>query len=140
MIKVYFDASVIFAALYSSTGGSYKLVSLVKNNVIIGITSQTVIKELENNLEKLKIGTTDQIHHFIINNNFYILEKISLQQIQPFINKINLKDAHIIAGATITNSNYLVTLDKKHINNQKVKKAFTNLLIVSPKELLKLLK
>ena len=55
-MRVYFDASIIIAALLSPKGGSSELLKFVKKGIIKGITSQTVIEEIleEDKPEKLK--------------------------------------------------------------------------------------
>ena len=55
-MRVFFDASVIIAALLSPSGGSSLLLRYIKKGVIIGITSQTALDEIleEDKGEKLK--------------------------------------------------------------------------------------
>ena len=45
-MRVFFDASVIIAALLSPTGGSALLFQFIKIGFIVGVTSQTVIAEV----------------------------------------------------------------------------------------------
>jgi len=45
-MRVFFDASVIIAALLSAGGGSSQLLKYVKLGKIVAITSQTVIEEI----------------------------------------------------------------------------------------------
>jgi len=68
MTKVFFDSSVIFSAIYSSKGGSRKLTDLVKRSNITGITTQTVIEELEDNIGKFKARETN-LKQFVTDNN-----------------------------------------------------------------------
>lgn len=135
MIKVFFDASVIFSAIYSSKGGSRKLADLVRLNDITGITTQTVIEELENNISKFKEAEIKP-NQFIKDNNFIVREKIKESEAKPFLEIVDVKDAHILAGAILTGCDYLVTLDKKHLNYPSVKAKISKIKIVSPKELL----
>lgn len=135
-MKVFFDASVLFSAIYSSKGASFQLVSLVKKNKIIGITTQTVINELKNNLPKLKDETSKNIDQFIVENNFIVRQTIIISEIKPYLSIVEANDAHVVAGAILTSCHYLVTLDKKHLNNQKIKEKIKKVTILSPKELL----
>lgn len=135
MKKIYLDASVIFSAIYSKTGGSRRLLELVKQKKFIGITSQSVINELKDNLHKLKMGIS-QIDNFIGQYNLFVREEIKEEEITPYKNITDVKDAHVVAGAIITTCQYLVTLDKKHLDNPKVQKKLKNLQILSPKKLL----
>jgi len=136
MIKVFFDASVIFSAIYSTKGGSHKLTSLIKQSKIIGITSQTVVKELEDNLKKIGDYNKRKLHQFIIESGILVREEIKRDEITPFFNKVEEKDAHVVAGAINSHCQYLVTLDKRHLNNKKIKENFPKIKIVSPKDIL----
>lgn len=137
MIKVFFDASVLFSALYSEGGESRKLVDLVRQQKIKGIASLTVIEELERNVEKFKspLGRKD-IHMFIAQYRLVVRNEITHDEIKLYNDLVEEKDAHVIAGAVLTSCNYLVTLDKKHLNNDEIKKKIKLLQIVSPAELL----
>lgn len=137
MIKVFFDASVMFSALYSPTGASYALANLVKEGVILGITSETVIEEVSRNIGKITINIS-ALYQFINEYNFIVLAYIIYQDIRfPFLELVDLKDRHVIAGAMMSYCDYLVTLDKKHLDNQIVQEYVTQIKIVSPQRLLK---
>jgi len=137
---IFFDASVLFAALYSSTGGSFALVQLVKQGSIRGITSQTVIEELENNLSKFENLNSINIYNLISESNIIVCDEISTDEEQIWIGQIEEKDIHVIVGALSTQCTYLVTLDKKHLHNAKTQALCTEIQILNPKELLLKLK
>ncbi len=65
-----------------------------------------------------------------------VREEITLEEIEPYQNRVDAEDAHLIAGANLTKCAYLVSLDKKHLIREDVKKEFLPLKIVSPKELI----
>lgn len=134
--SVFFDASVLFSALYSSTGASHALVELVKKGSLRGVTSQTVIEELENNISKVDNLSQKDIDNFIIDNNFIVCDSILFDELQPWMGRIEEKDIHVVVGALSTQSTYLVTLDKKHLHNVKTQAFCPDITIVSPKELL----
>lgn len=103
----------------------------------MGITSQTVLEEImeEDKPAKLK-KTTAEIQDFIADSGLLVRKIISLEEIAPYQGLLELADAHLIAGAKLTNCGYLVTLDKKHLLQPDIQKKFLPLKIVSPKELL----
>lgn len=136
MIRVFFDASVLFSALYSTKGGSRQLAVLVKAGRIIGVTTQTVIEELETNIAKFKKISIKTLHQFITDYRFMVREKVTEFEIEPFSDKVHIKDTHVIAGAVLSGCGFLITLDKKHLNNPSVKRKIKQVEIVSPKELL----
>lgn len=134
-MRVYFDASVIIAALLSPTGGSALLLEYVKKGKISGITSQTAIAEILDKTDKLN-KSRRQINYFIAESGLIIRKSITQKEIEPYRNKVDIEDAHLIAGANLTKSTHLVTLDKKHLLREDVQNKFLPLRIVSPKELL----
>ncbi|PIQ71380.1 hypothetical protein COZ40_01510 [Candidatus Roizmanbacteria bacterium CG_4_10_14_3_um_filter_39_13] len=134
--SVFFDASVLFSALYSITGGSFALVKLVKKGSIRGVTSQTVIEELEDNRTKFENLSEKDIDSLVINNNIIVYDSISFDELQPWVGKVEEKDIHVIVGALTTQCVYLVTLDKKHLHNAKTQALCPKIQILSPKELL----
>ena len=83
------------------------------------MTSKTVIDELEDNIQKFD----HRINIDLLINEYGILirEKISNDEIKPYTSIIEEKDCHVVAGAILTGSQYLVTLDKKHLDNQIIK-------------------
>lgn len=135
MIKVYFDASVIISALLSSTGGSAKLIKFTKLQAIAGITSQTIIGEIENRSRKIN-RDLKEIRQFIKNSSLVVRKGITPAENNIYEFLVDKADAHVIAGAKLTKCDFLVTLDKKHLLNEDVKQKFLPLKIVSPKELL----
>lgn len=138
-MRVFFDASVIIASLLSSDGGSSKLLRYVKDKKFVGIISQTVIDEV---LEKSKkIGESKkEIEEFVAKSGLLVRENITIEEIAPYKGLIDVEDAHLIAGAVLTKCTHLVSLDKKHILKEDIKKRFLPLRIVSPKELIEEIK
>ena len=53
-MRIYFDASVITAALLSPSGGSALLLQYMKTGKIHGVISQTVVEEVLSKTKKLK--------------------------------------------------------------------------------------
>ena len=119
-MRVFFDASVIIAALLSPTGGSSLLFQYLKEEKIIGIISQTVVDEVieEDKLDRIK-KTRKEIQQFVARSRLIVREAITIEEIAPYQGQIEAEDAHLIAGAKLTKCEYLVTLDKKHLLQDK---------------------
>ena len=136
-MRVFFDASVLIAALLSPNGGSALLLRFIKTGSIVGITSQTVIEEiLEEDKPKKLNRSRGEIEEFIAQSGVVVREAVTLAEIEPYQQLIDREDAHLIAGANLTKCVYLVSLDKKHVLIEDVRTRFLPLTIVSPKELL----
>jgi len=138
-MNVYVDASVIIAALLSPTGGSAKIFDLIRRKKIVGITSQTVIDEVLDHSEKIQRSPTD-IHEFIVKHNLLVRKRVTRKEIDPYVHSIDVDDAHLIAGAKLTTCDILVSLDKKHVLQEKVKQMFKEITFMSPKELIEYMK
>lgn len=135
MIKVYFDASVIVAAIISPNGGSAKLIQFVKLGEILGITSQTVVEEVEKH--STKIGkTVAEIRLFIKDSQILVRKKVTKVEAKPYQDLVAGDDLHVITGAKLTKTDYLITLDKKHLLKDEVRKLVKPLKIVNPKDYL----
>lgn len=136
--KIFFDASVIIAAILSPTGGSARLIEFSKNKTIIAITSQTVIDEVVDHSEKIH-KAPDEIASYIQASGMLVRERVTQAEIEKVSETIDPTDAHLVVGARGSACRYLVTLDKKHLLRSDVRKNVLPLRIVNPKELLKLL-
>jgi putative PIN family toxin of toxin-antitoxin system len=136
-MRVFFDASVIIAALLSPTGSSALLFQFIKTGFLVGLTSQTVIAEVfgEDKPEKIDKHRED-IEKFVAESGLLVREAITTKDIEPYDELIDAKDAHLIAGAYLTKCIYLVSLDKKHVLKDEIRKQFFPLKIVNPKELI----
>lgn len=140
MIKLFFDASVIIAAIISSKGASFALLKYASRKKIIAITSKTVINEVSANLHKIEDFDEKDLDTLIVNNKMIVRKAVGRSEIKQFVDVVSQKDAHVLAGAKLTNSDYLVSLDRKHIVKNEVKNKVEEIQIVLPKELLTKLK
>ena len=136
MKKVFFDASVVIAALLSPTGGSAKLLGFAKNKKIVAITSQTVIDEVTDHTEKIR-KTPEKIFSYVKESGLLVRERVTQTEIEKVSGIVDSTDAHLIVGARGAACQYLVTLDKKHLLRSDIRKNVAPLHIVNPKELLK---
>lgn len=135
MDKVFFDASVIIAAILSPTGGSAKLLQFSKKKTIVAITSQTVIDEVIDHAEKIH-KTPEKILLYVKASHLLVRERITQTEIEKVSGIVDSADAHLLVGARSAACRYLVTLDKKHLLRSDVQKIVVPLCIVNPKELL----
>lgn len=133
--KVFFDASVIIAAILSPTGGSSKLFKLAKNKILVAITSQTVIDEVIDHTEKIH-KTSEEILWYIKESGLLVRERVTQAEIKKISGIVDPDDAHLVVGARGAACHYLVTLDKKHLLRSDIQKYVAPQRIVNPKGLL----
>lgn len=134
-MRIFFDASVIIASLLSSIGGSSKLLEYVRAGRLAGVTSQTALEEVLDKAEKIKKSKAE-IENFVAKSRLLVRKNITFKEIASYQGLIDVEDAHLIAGAVLTKSSHLVSLDKKHLLRKDIQKKFLPLKIVSPKDLL----
>lgn len=133
--RVFFDASVIIAAILSPGGGSAKLLACAKNKTIIAVTSQTVIDEVIDHTEKIH-KTPEEISSYIKESGMIVRERITQTEIEKVSGIIDSTDAHVLVGSRGAKCQYLLTLDKKHLLRDDVRRLVAPLHIVNPKKLL----
>lgn len=135
--KVFFNASVILAGIASPNGGSAKLLTFVKQKRIRGLISEIVLDEILRHANK--IHRERAVLEKLV---FNIFRDIATAPTEAHV-KMQTKfvtdegDAHVLASYHETNSDFLVTLDKKHLLILQHKIKGVN--IVSPKELIEYL-
>lgn len=133
MKTVFVDSSVLFTATNSPTGGSAKLFTLKEIKLIV---SPWVLTETERNVRaKLHDYHLDRFFHLVRQTEIFKkqLDSKLIQKAQKVIAK---KDAVILAEAKSSESDFLVTLDRKDFLNEKVAKFLKPAIALTPKELI----
>jgi len=133
VISVFFNASVVLAGLKSPKGGSGKILSWAKQKKIKGVISEIIMDEILRNA--LKIG----FDKLVLEKKIKEILQIEAAPKQEIVSKYNsiviyFGDAHVLASSEQAKTEYLVSLDQKHILILKDKiKVFK---IVTPGELI----
>lgn len=113
--RVFFNASVILAALKSPIGGSGKLLLWCKQQKITGMISEIVFDEIIRNAPKLNISQ-ERVNQKIKESLFTVEPAPGKKTVEKFQSVvIDPGDAHILASCLEQKVDYLVTLDKKHL-------------------------
>ena len=139
--RIFIDASVLVAGFLSATGGSRNLCRMSQESQIHTLTAANVVDETVQAIRRYTEKQQDeailvflQEHKVVIHE--YILERDS----DEYSSIVDPLDAHVIAGALMTQCSHLVSLNKKHLVRPDIQKNFADdLLIVTPGELLRLL-
>lgn len=113
-IKVFFNASVILAGFYSPSGASALLLKKVKEKKIIGFISEIVFDEVLRNTKKINLDK-EKVAKFL--RKFFIITEAPSQKFFIYFKKIAVDegDIHLLVSAKNIKTNFLVSLDKKHI-------------------------
>lgn len=131
---VTFNASVVLSGMYSPSGGSAKLLEWTKKRKIQGIISETIKDEVLRRSYKLDIELqeAENICDEIFKKEVSSPSLSSIKKFEKIVSDYG--DTHVLATAKETKSDYLVSLDKKHILSLKEKVKWVK--VVSPGELI----
>ena len=115
MIRVFLDASVIFAAAYSETGAARELFRQATRDQVRLVVNQDVMDEAQRNLvKKVPQGETLlQVLMAVVNPE--IAPDPSPQLTSQVSQYVVEKDVPVVAGALASQVDYLVTFDRQHL-------------------------
>lgn len=132
--RAFLNASVILAGLYSPSGASARILTLIKSGEINGCISEVVLQEALRHANKVKM-TANEVEKAIMKYKIEI--RPAPQKLVKRYEKISIDpgDIHLFTSAQNENCQYLVSLDKKHV--LALVSLVKEFRIVSPGELLK---
>ncbi|PIR43805.1 putative toxin-antitoxin system toxin component, PIN family [candidate division WWE3 bacterium CG10_big_fil_rev_8_21_14_0_10_32_10] len=133
--RIFLDTSVIIAAYGSKKGASG---TIIKNsgNKYICIISEDILYEFFSKAKKLSTSILN-IENWVKEKNIYVVKspKEKYKESYKFVVG-DAKDKHVLASAHNIRAHILLSLDKKHILTEQVKKALYPTLVLTPKEFL----
>lgn len=131
-IRVFFNASVVLAGLRSPKGASGVLLSWIKQQKITGVISEIVWSEVLRNAPHL--GLSHEETKLCMEKYFLIINAPEQKKFIPYEKiVIDTGDIHLFVSTEDTKSDYLVSLDKKHV--LLLQSTITKFRIISPGEL-----
>jgi predicted nucleic acid-binding protein len=131
--RVFIDSSVLFSAVYSTSGHSSDLLVMGAERQILAVISDFVIIETRRNISELKPEKLVRLDHLLSTVQFEIAKVIS-KDVADAMEWIVLKDAPVLAAAKVAQVNMLVTLDKKHFLGRPELETYINAPILTPAE------
>ena len=112
--RVFIDSSVCFAAVLSTTGGSFRVFREAHSRGIVLIVSPYVIEEVIRSLQEKYPGVEESFHSFFLHFPMTIARNPSRRTVQKYLHLLPPEDAPILAAAVIAKATHLLTLDRKH--------------------------
>lgn len=135
--RTFLDTSILITALFSSRGGSFYILSQLKDKFHFQINDYVLEETLEVISKKFpsKKELKSNLFFLIGFSKIEILSNPSKELLNSLNKIINQKDAPILASA-LENSDYLLTLDKDFLNDEVKNFAKQNklLLIFTPRQ------
>jgi predicted nucleic acid-binding protein len=132
VIRVFFDASVLFAAGYSATGYSRDLIRLAAQGRIQMVVSQDVLTEVERNMQRKAPERVATYHALLGLIDLEIVADPSKEEVWVVEAYVVQKDAPIVAAAINAHPDYLVTYDRRHLLDPPEVAEKSGLNIVTP--------
>lgn len=142
MKNVFVDSSVFIAACAAIKGASARILQLCHEEKVRCFISPYVIQETQKNVS-FKLGLTGmkRFQFFIHHIPFILARNPTDKEISQYARIITGKDAPILASASASKTQYLLTFDQKHLLQDKIKKFAKKrqIQIMTPGEFLKVL-
>lgn len=115
MIRVFLDASVIFAAAYSQTGASRELLRRALKEQVRLVVSQDVLTEAKRNLADKAPDAAALLDVLTATLDPEMAPPAPAELIRQVAEYVVDKDVLVVAGALAAQVNTLVTFDRKHL-------------------------
>ena len=113
---LFFDASVLVAGAHSRGGGSALLLEACK---LGGFTAQITFLIILEALHTLERGfprqSIERFRGYLAEIHWEVLSVPEEQDLQKYTSFIHSKDVHVLAAAAEGGSEFLLTLDRRHI-------------------------
>jgi predicted nucleic acid-binding protein len=138
--RLFFDSSALYAAAYSSTGAARELIRWSLHGKVQTIISQDVLDEIQRNITRKAPDVVGVYRLFLSLLSIEVVPDPTKTEVREAEQFVTQKDAPIVAAAKKAKIDYLVTFDKKHLLRQTGLAIYIGAEIVTPKEVLVLLR
>ncbi len=113
--RVFLDASALFAAVFSETGGARLILRLAESDAIEMVLSSQVLAEAEGALRRKAPEALGHLALLLDRAHCQVIPNPTLEQVNAWQAVIPyLPDAAVLAAALAAQADYLVTLDRQH--------------------------
>ena len=134
-VKVFLDSNVIISGLFSDKGSPRIILDILSLDLplLSAATGEYNIIEIERNLSKKMPGVLAVYKKYLRILTLEVIPLLSYRDIKNLSGHIADKDVPVLASAIMSNSDFLVTGDKKDFSKLRGKYSFK---ILSPSEFL----
>ncbi|MEW5931994.1 MAG: PIN domain-containing protein [Bacillota bacterium] len=123
--RVFLDASCWVAAAGSPTGGSTLILRLAQAGRVQVVATRRVLQEAEHNIRtKMEEEALLRYYRLLGSVELELIPPVTPEEEARWSGLAAPKDAHVLAGAAKANADVLVSLDRRHILTERVRKGF----------------
>jgi predicted nucleic acid-binding protein len=112
---LFFDASVLVAGSLSSRGGSALLLAACRAGGLRAQMSGIIALESMRALENSSVEDIERCHSWLVEIQWEVLPVPPEELLHKYERYIDPKDAHVLAAAVEGGSQFLLTLDRRHV-------------------------
>src|SRR6186713_1056961 len=105
--RVFFDANVLFAAVYSSQGLPSRVLLASQSGIYSPVVSREVIGELVRNVRRKVPELLPRMAEVLAELRLEVIDTPSFPQLEPWMRRGAVEDAHVIAAAILSGAPYL---------------------------------
>ena len=129
---VFFDASSLFLAANTTTGGSAFLIEICSRGYLQAVVSPDVLLEAERNI--LEKGRPDAFGRYraLVASTPFLVTSPPPEHVVRRYEAVFFEDAHVVAAALGSRSAYLVTVDRPF--ERRVRESALPVTATSPRE------
>ena len=121
--KTFVDSSVVFAAVLSPSGGSFRIFREARSRNIALCVTRYVIDEVREGLQEKYPGSVEAFDSLFLHFPVSVLPDPPDRVVRKYLRLLPPDDVPILAGAVAGGAQELITLDRKHFLNNVVLKA-----------------
>jgi len=138
VIKVFIDANIYFAGVVSKQGASALILELARRKKVQIFSSRLVLREADRNLRKKSdAATLKAFRRFIQNIKITVLPPLREELLAPYESMIHPKDVPVLAAASESKAEFLITLDRRHFLTPTLLSKLKKIKIMLPGEFLR---
>jgi len=136
-IPLFIDASVFVAAAGSPSGGSSLVLEICRGRRFHAISTRQVLLEAQVNIRsKMPPAALVRFYQLLGDVGPGMVAPVSLLEEARYKELVGDKDAHVIAAAVKGQAVFLLSLDRKHLVNDRVRAANLPLSTLTPGDFL----
>jgi predicted nucleic acid-binding protein len=139
-LRIFLDASALFAAAYSPEGAARELLRLGLAGHVVLLTNQIAIEEVARNLTRKAPEGLVIFRTLLADLPIEILPTPAQAEVENLVAIVVAKDASILAGAVAARADFLATFDRQHLIGIHVDQVAPDLIIATPGDVLGLIR